>query len=287
MVTIAICYRSGTGSMLAVTLASLARHTKEVPYRVTVLVAKGGIDADLKELGTFYRFDVHEVEGCEGHITRLHGLMLDSFIPSKVESEYVMTLDSDCFPIADGWLMDLLKMKDARIVGILHPWAPPPDMNKKLIEWRVRSQHCWENTHVACQMMKTADIIELGRKYNVGDDTGLDILKGAKDKGWKIDGFKLTRCAKPVAGEIDPEFNRFVSLIYGDKVYHQGGWTRITVGGDEPVLVNDFSWVVDRVMKERGAEFLLKEDLTYRFKFDREEAVAKDKMNKLFGEIVK
>jgi len=32
----------------------------------------------------------------------------------------------------------------------------------------------------------------------------------------------------------------------------------------------------------RGAEFLLHDDYSYRFKFDREEEVAKEKMDRLF-----
>lgn len=285
MVTIVICYRKGTGDILAANLASLARHTKDVPYKVVVQVVKGDIDDDLKSLMAFYTLSVNEVE-CQSAVTRIHGALLDAYIPSEVKTEFVMSLDSDCFPVADGWLADLLAMMDkgAKVTGILHPWAPPPaDMNKKRIEWRVRSQHCWENTHVACQMIRTADIVTLGKKFVTGDDTGLDIVKAARANGWGIDGFRVTRCPKPETSNIDPEFNRYVSLVYGDKMFHLGGFTRVAVCGDQPVFGAEFGWVGPRVVKEKGAEFLLDDSLSYRFKFDREDAIAKEKMDRIFG----
>ena len=287
MVTIVISYKKGTGNILAVNLASLARHTKDVPHKIDIITAKGDMDRDLIELNSYYRINMCELNICNSidNINKMHGMMLDAHIPSAIDSEFILTLDSDCFPVADGWLSDLLNM-NADIAGILHPWVPPPDMNKNRIEWRVRSQHCWANTHVACQIMKTSKFKELGMKYNAGDDTGLAITKAAMDRAWKIDGYKLTRCPKPlevVPGTTDPEFNRYVCLIYGDKMYHHGGWTRTNVGTDKPVLEDEFGWVTERVLTERGAEWLLDDDLSYKFKFDKEEEVAKEKMGRLFG----
>jgi hypothetical protein len=283
MVTIVICYKKGTGDILSVNLASLARHTKDVPYNVVVLAAEGDVDEDLESLKSYYRIKVQQVGLEVGLVTtKAHGIMLDQYIPEGIDTEYVMTLDSDCFPIADGWLSDLLKM-NADVTGILHPWAPPPpDMNKKRIEWRVRSQHCWESTHVACQMLKTSKLKELGVKYNAGDDTGLAIVAAAKANGLKIDGYKATRCPIDMGG-IDPEFNRYIGLVFGDKVYHHGGWTRTTVGNDKPVFGSEYEWVAERILKERGAEWLLDDMVSYSFTFDREEEVAKEKMDRLFG----
>ena len=68
--------------------------------------------------------------------------------------KWLLTLDSDCFPVADGWLTDLLAMK-ASVAGILHPWQPPSDeLDPTTIEWRIRSEWNWNNTHVACQLTR-------------------------------------------------------------------------------------------------------------------------------------
>ena len=287
MVSIVICYQPGTGDILSVCLASLARHTKNWPYRIIVLV-RGDTDDDLADIQVEYPdIQVVIVGNIDASVTsRVHGIMLDTFIPERIETPFILTLDSDCFPIADDWLSDLFGKIEAgaKIVGILHPWAPPPfDMNKKKIEWRVRSQHCWETTHVACQMLHKNDFLDLSTKYNTGDDTGLAIIAKAKQRDWKINGFKVTRCPKPEIGKIDPEFNRYVSLVFGDKVYHHGGFTRMLACGDEPVFKSEFDWVRQKIIKEKGAEFLLDDNFSYRFKFDREEEIAKEKMQRLFG----
>lgn len=287
-VTIVICYQQGTSNILATCLASLARHTKDVPYKTAILTRGKGHDADLEQLQVAYPNVVAAAlsEIDDKVSSRVHGMMLDVFIPERIDTEYVLTLDSDCFPIADYWLSELFGMMagGARIVGILHPWAPPPlSLNQKKLEWRVRSQHCWDTTHVACQMLRTDDIRLLGKKYNTGDDTGLALTKQAKALGWKTDGYRLTRCPKSETNNLDPEFNRYVALIYGDKVYHHGGFTRTAILGDEPVFQKGFGWAIGRIITERGAEFLLDDALSYRFKLDREEEVAKEKMQRLFG----
>lgn len=293
-ITIVICYQAGTTDLLQICLSSIERHTK-IPYSIHVLTKNA--DRGLKQLQSEREFSVFEYsDPDERSFSRLHGWLLDSHIPNHIETEYVLTLDSDCFPVADGWLYQLYDMMKCgvRIAGILHPWAPPPsDMSHSKIEWRVRSQHCWEMTHVACQMIGVEDLRILGRKYNEGDDTGLAIPLEAKVRGWDIDGFRVSRCPKPVAkgnasGGVqgiltDPEFNRYSHLIFEDKVYHQGGGTRISVGGDEPVLERTFGWVRDKISLLQGAEFLLDSEMSYCFRFDREEEVAAEKMNRLFG----
>ena len=287
MVTIVICYQSGTELMLLANLKSIKRHTHGIGYKIVVVTRKGGDSEFLNSLksGSLVQ-DIAELDINAEVTSHVHGMMLDAVIPSMIDTKYVMTLDSDCFPVADGWLSDLLEMMrgGARVVGILHPWAPPPaSMDKKKIEWRVRSQHCWETTHVACQMLKVADLMDLGTKYKAGDDTGLAIVAAAKAKGWRVEGFVVSRCPAPELGDIDPEFNRYVCLVFGDKIYHHGGFTRVAASGDEPVLNDEFGWVTKEIIANEGAEFLLDGRKSYKFKLDREEAVAQEKMDRLFG----
>jgi len=134
-------------------------------------------------------------------------------------------------------------------------------------------------------MLRTEDLYELrgmGAVYNGGDDTGLLIPLMAKEQGWKIDGFKPTRCPLPMEGcTLDPEFNRYVCMVFGDMVYHHGGWTRIGIFGDSPVWELNYGWIKGQIMKEYGAEWILDEG--YEFTLDREEEVAKEKMDRLFG----
>ena len=285
-ITIVTCYKAGTAAMLSAWFGGVRRHTKDVDYRVVVLAERGGFDADATNVVREAGATAVEVDVGSDALSRsrVHGMMLDAYVPRKVETACVLTMDSDCFPVSDGWLEGMMWLLDigCKVVGILHPWAPPLDTLKNTIAWRVRSQHSWLNTHVACQMTTKADLEELGVKFSGGDDTGLLVPKMACERGWKVAGYMPTRCPKPAVGKVDPEFNRYVGLLYGDKVFHLGGFTRVSEG-DAPVFDNEFGWVTERVLKEKGAEFLLKDENSYRFRFNKEEEVAAEKMQRLFG----
>lgn len=290
--TIAVCYRAGTKDMLKVWLLSVVKYTSN-PVNIFIVTAdfSSSIEAlDVCGLETKEGFliDVVQVTPDASMKPRIHGAMLDLFLAKHrddIKSEFFMTMDSDCFPVASGWLEGLEGMMDngARIAGILHPWGPPPaDMSHTKLEWRVRIQHCWTSTHVACQMIRLADLKELNVTYAKGDDTGMLIPLEANKRGWKIDGYKISRGPKP-RDDSDPEFNRYVCLIFGDKVYHHGGFTRITTDGSKPTLVEAYGWVLSEILSNKGAEFLLCDDSSYQFKLDREEEVAADKISRLFG----
>lgn len=292
-VSIVICWEPGTDAMLSACLASIVRHTKDVNYEI-VLACKDieGPMAPVPVLSiplppnTRYRYV--PVQSIIGRL-RFHGAILDGVIPEYVGAGYVLTLDSDCSPIADGWLSGLIAMlkDDVHVAGILHPWSPPdPEMNRKSLEWRIRSQHNWEHTHVACQLMRRADIELLrkeGHSYVLGDDTGLDITLAAAARRWKTAGYKPTRCPIPFGTNLDPEFNRYASVVYGDKVYHHGMATRMAVMGDKQVFGKSFHWCEKLVLWGKGAEFLLEPEFSYCYKFDREEEVAKEKMARVMG----
>jgi hypothetical protein len=286
MVTIIICYRAGTSEMLKVCLSSLQRHTKQ---EVACAVVTTDVDDGLVSLQKENQFSLFEVDVPDDPASRIHGNMLDKVIPSEITTEYVLTLDSDCFPVADYWLRDLLKMMDdSRLVGILHPWAPPPDdMAKSKMAWRIRSQRCWNGTHVACQMIRTADYKELqscGVNYAGGDDTGLLVPMQAAAKGWGISGFRPTRCPLPSVNgsHFDPEYNRTCCVIFGDKMCHVGSYT-LSKCGIEKRDSATFEWSVGRILADNGAEFLLEDRLSHRYRFGSEEEVSKYDMGIIFG----
>jgi len=305
MVNVVICYQKGTGKMLDACLSSIKRHTGH-PHKVWLVTAEP--DEALFSLARDNDLPLLENSKIKGD-NHAHGALLDWAIYGiGHDYDFILTLDSDCFPVADFWLQDLMFMMEngARIAGILHPWAPPPlTMQKSWIEWRVREQHCWESTHVACQLIRKSDFIELGQKYNDGDDTGLAVIKEARRLGWEIGGFKPTRCPSllvqgssfvsgfpPLACRIahshnsnpshNPEFNRYSCVIFGDKIYHHGGFSRATMGADRP-YGEELAWVTPLIFDRKGAEFLLLDDQSYRYQFDREEEVAAEKMGRLFG----
>ena len=287
MTTIVICYVKGTSSILRVTLDSISRHT-QVPVEIVISVASGGIDQELLVLSKDMPIRVVEVpERLIG--PNRHGSQLDYVIANEVSTEFILTLDSDAVPISDGWLKELeliLSGSNVGTAGILHPWAPPPpDLSIKSVEKRVRDQHCWKTTHVACQLMSTSiasSLIAKGIRFSSGDDTGLAIVKSLKESGLSCLGYRPTRCPIPKT-DFDPEHNRLSCVVFGDKILHVGGFTRKSVYGDLEVFGNAFGWARDKILEIGRADFLLDDENSYRYQFDREEEVSETRMQELFG----
>jgi hypothetical protein len=288
--TIVVSYRPGTADLLRVCLSAVARHTSQ---DVKVLVISTDISdqglMDYEREQPFKEFESHEVSVGDVSVNWIHGTMLDAVIPEYIDTEYFLTLDSDCFPVADDWLDKLKRMlKTCKIAGIRQPWAPPPeDIDKKSLAYRIRSQQCFDHTHVACQMMRTEDYKQLqtaGAKYAAGDDTGLLVNKIAVEQGFDVLGFDPVRCPKgeSIDDGMDPEFNRAWCVVYGDCVCHIGAYTRGQLGQPRPESA-DFEWAVKRIIADGGAEFLLEDRLSYKYLFDREEEVAAEKMQRLLG----
>lgn len=289
--TIVICYARGTYEMMSACLSSIQRYTTD-NASILVAAAEGSLDQGLFEAVDCFQdkplhINVTEVPREYLRDGQVHGCILDKAIQHEVNTEYVLTMDSDSIPLKQGWLSELQVMMtpDVCTAGILHPWAPPPSMNASKLEYRVRTQHCWKTTHVACQLIRLSDITELRRHgigYTTGDDTGLGMVKALKDAGRICVGYKPTRCPKPET-DFDAEFNRYSCVVYGDAVVHVGGFTRVTVDGDDAVFYKAFGWAGERILEDGNADFLMTDEYSYKYKFDREEEIAAEKMQRLFG----
>ena len=284
MVTILICYKKGTSSMMGVCLEAIKRHTT-APYKLLCVTIDGRGADELLALG----LKVEEIllinHRLDGLLGRTHGVMID-YAMKTVDTEYVLNLDSDCFPVSTGWLQELVDMLNEDNVGcagIMFPWEPPPDdLSKSSTEYRIRNSHNWNVTWVACQLAKTSFIRDNNLKFAEGDDTGLTIPHKAKELGMEVVGWRANRCANSNSSDFDPEFNRYSCIIYGDRVYHHGEYTR-RMGTNQKTFNEFFDWVLPIVESYEGAEFLLDDENSYKYKFDREKEVAKQKMDIMLG----
>ena len=288
-VTALVAYRPGTRGVFEACVESVFRHTPRDGFELRVIYDETH-ELDVEDL--LCKFNVQALGFPVPGVYRgsfIHGTLLNQAIKG-VQSDYLLTLDSDCFPVADGWLSELVGMVDAGAgcAGILYPWQPiPPTVLKANIERRIRERHCWNNTHVACQLTKTSFIFDHKIDYMADDDTGFSVPLKAQQLGLPVVGYKASRCGLPDAGiDFDPELNRHVALVYGDKVYHHGGATQ-TATGYKIDRDNMFSQATSRVIAERGAEWLLDDANSHRFVFDREEEVADFKMRIMYNEMVK
>lgn len=281
-VAIVISYRPGDPQMLNICLDAVQQHTK-VDYEIVIAVDGSAKEFDAWQRRPNVQYSFYEAdESLWG--SRRHGDMLN-VVTGRVSlqgtHQWLLTLDSDCFPVADGWLGDLLFMHDRKVgcSGILHPWQPPPpELSPDTIEWRIRSGWNWNNTYVACQLTRTHYGITNGLDYRDGGDTGLAFPENAHDKHHEVRGFMPTMCPQP-DDDFDPEINRDVCVVFGDKVFHMGGASR-----DKESLIwpqQSFQKSRERVREEGHARWILNEG--YRYKFDKEDQVAEAKMQVMYA----
>lgn len=274
MVTIIVSAGGASEQMLRTCLRSLDKYENETSFKI-LLAAPLHQSEIASKVAKEMRLDMFSSKEREDDISgsRIHASVLDKAVQT-IETPYLLTLDADCFPMVDGWLDWMMgEIKGgAAVTGISQPYVPPPkDLKETTLEYRIRSQLCWSNTHVACQLVGMETLKRLGVGFSDGDDTGLAIPSEARKAGMTVTSLKLTSCAWP-EGEspMDPEFNRSYCLIYQDMIYHHGGGSRENQGQDLWYV----SW--DKVRKrvvDEGTEFLSKTD-TYSYQNDREEDVA-------------
>lgn len=275
-VTIVISAGGIPARVLSHCLLGISNHPCDTPYELMIVSPehqKGEVQAFCDLQG--FRFKAYPAndDGLSG--SALHGIVLDQAV-HDVETPFMLTLDADCWPIQPGWLDRLMDMvnEGAAVAGILHPYAPPPDdMPNTSLEYRIRSQLCWDNTHVACQLVRMNTLKRLNVGFADGDDTGLAIPVKAREAGLKVDGWKPTRCLCPFDSDIDEiEMNREMCVIFGDYMYHHGG------AGREAQSRGDFDlrWYEIRkmVLDDCSFSWYLYGLLTHRYQFVDEEKVA-------------
>lgn len=281
MVTIFIAHAVGTPRVLQACVSSILRHDAGCDYQIHLYGTQEAI-AEAAAVCPEHR----NIEFCEVHEaadfdnSRQHMALLDEAM--KREQGLVLTLDNDCFPVADGWLAELVQWHEEGYVlpGILWPWEPPaPEVRQKNIEWAIRSYQNWNNTWVACQLVHTDFIHDFSLTYGGdGNDTGFKLIDKVTELGLPMKGWMPSRCARPEwASAFDPEFNRQLCVFYGDKVFHVGGAARKTIGINlDPREL--WGEAVELTLRKRGAEWLMNDEKSHRFRFDREAEVTDFKM---------
>ena len=288
MTTIVICYAAGTERVLRACLSSLGRHDAGEYFKVKVYTDPDGLSEAASYCSSFQ--GTPEVVQCPEELSgsRKHGFLLDEAM--RREKGIVLTLDSDCFPVADGWLGQLVgKYQDGIwMPGIQWPWEPPsPTADKESIEWRIRNVQNWSNTWVVCQLVDTMFVRDCGLSYMSGDDTGFAIIEAMRSQGYSHSGFMPTRCARPTwASGFDPEMNRHMCVIYGDCMIHLGGGSA-EVDGKEFEYNHLFAEPIEMTLRKASADWLLNDDNSHRYRFDNEKEVSAFKMRMMRKGILK
>jgi hypothetical protein len=289
MVEIVICYAPGTAEILDVCFAALSRHDSGAPVdRIVVATDPCGVEEASMVMESYksslnFSMMVRDVSMCRTG-SQIHGKLLD-YALEECDSEYFMTLDSDCFPVAPGWLKTLLDPLINNVghvlYGILWPWKPAPcGLDEKTMEYKVRKYHCWNSTQVACQICKTSFLSDNNLSFLGLADTGFSIVQEAWKTSGGVGGIMPSR--GPLCDGMDPELNRMCSVVYGDLMYHHGGASRVLTD-DIGVDGSGLSEARERVIAEKGAEWMLEDGNSHKYAFDREEEVAQFKMDGMYN----
>jgi hypothetical protein len=267
-VTIIVSAGGSSEQMIKTCLKSIERHKGETEFHVLAIAPIHQAPDNLIELkkycNDFILFNASE-DDMSG--SAVHAEVLNKAI-DEVETPYFLTLDADCFPMSSDWLDRLMRAIDngSDIVGIAHPYAPPSeDMSKTGMEYRVRSQLCFDTPHVACMLMSKDTYKRIGLDFSAGDDTGLGIVARAKSMELQIGTMMPTASPYP-----SDEFNRDMCIIYDNCIYHHGGGSREIQ--DKGEFGEEWKSIRERIVNE-GADFL-KDESVYEYKFDNEEEVA-------------
>jgi hypothetical protein len=136
-----------------------------------------------------------------------HGRALDRLLKNlPEETEYVVTLDTDSFPIRDGWLENLLgRLRDgATLAGVWRDEMAP----------EIRPY-----VHPSCLAARRETLAGLGINFarEEGQDVGQNITAAVLAGGGSISRLRRSNARN---------FHFLLAGIYGDLVYHHGAGSR-------------------------------------------------------------
>jgi hypothetical protein len=155
-----------------------------------------------------------------------HGRALDRLLRKvPAETEYVVTLDTDAFPVRDGWLENLIGRleRGASLAGVWRDEMAP----------EIRPY-----VHPSCLAARRETLLELGVQFaraGGGQDVGQNLTDAVVSAGGRVSGLRRSNARN---------VHFLLAGIYGDLVYHHGAgsrhanfWTSADAEADEAVRV--------------------------------------------------
>lgn len=136
-----------------------------------------------------------------------HAIALDNLVArTGDEVEYLVTLDTDAFPVRDGWIEQLTSTVDdgAMLVGV---WRD--EMAPELAPF----------VHPSCLCLRRHDLLDLGIMFSVYEhmEPGQNLTDAVVARGGSIVPLRRTNVRNP---------HFLIGGIYGDLVYHHAAGSR-------------------------------------------------------------
>ncbi|MGH2980207.1 MAG: hypothetical protein ACRDLQ_11325 [Solirubrobacterales bacterium] len=204
---------------ISLCLQQLARHTSAGEYRVLVYD-----QSRLPEHEQILReHDVEVFSDPDGrHMP--HAAALDLLVDRVEGAEFIVTLDTDAFPVSDDWL--------GQLTGSLHDGAALAGIYRDEMMPGIRPF-----IHVSglCIRRETLLGLDVSFARDKGQDTGQNITDALTGMGKRLN---------PLFRSNKRNFHFLIGGLYGDLVYHHGAgsrhakfWTSSDVEADERVRV--------------------------------------------------
>ncbi len=139
-----------------------------------------------------------------------HGTALDQLVKKvRPGTKFIITLDTDSFPIRNGWIENLTGRLDDEtlLAGV---WRDEMVPRKPAF------------IHPCCLAVRRRTLKELGASFRVGKaaDVGHQVMLAVEERGARVS--RLRR-----SNHWNPHF--LMGAVYGDLVYHQGAGSRAPV----------------------------------------------------------
>jgi hypothetical protein len=204
---------------ISLCLQQIERHTDARDHRVLVYD-----QSHLPEHAEILR--AHDVEVFtdpeEGHIS--HARALDLLVDRAEGAEFIVTLDTDSFPVSGGWLDQLTgSLRDGAALAGIYRDEMAPQIRPFI--------------HVAGLCIRRDTLLGLDVSFHrrPGQDTGQNITDALAGTGKEVN---------PLHRSNRRNFHFLIGGLYGDLLYHHGAgsrhakfWTSEDVDADERVRV--------------------------------------------------
>jgi hypothetical protein len=205
---------------IALCLDQIEKHTQGADHRVLVF-DQSRLPEHERILREHDRVEVFtDPEG--RHMS--HAAALDLLVERAEGAEFVVTLDTDAFPVADRWLQELTgALRDGAALAGIYRDEMMPDIRPFI--------------HVSGLCIRRDTLLGLDVSFarDRGQDTGQNITDALTARGERL---------HPLRRSNRRNFHFLIGGLYGDLLYHHGAgsrhakfWTSIDVEADERVRV--------------------------------------------------
>ena len=229
------------GKWLTLFLENLYRYTDKTKFELLVWNNNVG-DTNVNILEDKYNFYLVEpllndilLHPHAVPLQRLFNIAVDKF-----ESKYIIVMDSDAFPIKEGWfeiLLDSISSNKYQLAGV----------------WRDElSEAITPYIHPSCMCFSTKFVLENNLKLDFfglnNKEVKHDTLSSFTDKANELN-FSLLKWKRSNKNN----FHRLMGGIYGDFIYHHGAGSRTNIGFWDEEQSNEKSKLYDEINLRAGS----------------------------------